>query len=118
MKYQVWECKIVVPLDAELPEGLDFPPRRAAILAVERAGIQVLDCFSGWGGKLTPMQKQLVDDKMLRLRQKAHAVTVEKCTKCGKPLNSKIHCVTYGSFDHPFYREDGTTSVGNGREVT
>lgn len=63
MKYQVWECKIVVPLDAELPEGFDFPPRDAAIRAVEQAGIQVLDCFSGWGGKLTPMQEQLVGKK-------------------------------------------------------
>jgi len=30
-RYQVWECKIVVPDDAELPDGFDWPPRRAAM---------------------------------------------------------------------------------------
>jgi len=53
MKYKTWECKIVVPLDVQLPYGFDSPPRRAAIDAVTRAGVPVLACFSGWGGELT-----------------------------------------------------------------
>lgn len=50
---KVWECKIIVPEDAELPLGFDWPPRGAAIAAIESAGIQVLGCSSGWGGSLT-----------------------------------------------------------------
>ena len=52
-KVKVWECKIIVPAEAELPPGFDFPPRTAAIAAVESAGIPVLGCSSGWGGSLT-----------------------------------------------------------------
>lgn len=52
-KLKVWECKIIVPEDAELPPAFDWPPRSAAIEAVEKAGIEVLGCSSGWGGSLT-----------------------------------------------------------------
>jgi hypothetical protein len=62
MKYKTWECKIVVPMDAQLPEGFNSPPRRAAIDAVTQARVPVLACFSGWGGKLTPTEKKIVDD--------------------------------------------------------
>lgn len=51
-EYNVWECKIMVAGDAELPDGFDHPPRRAAIEAVEAGGVEVVTCFSGWGGKL------------------------------------------------------------------
>ena len=60
-KYKVWECKIVVPVDAELPDGFDSPPRSAAIDAVIQSGIPVLTCFSGWGGSLTETQEAIVD---------------------------------------------------------
>ena len=60
--YKVWDCKIVVPNDAELPDGFDLPPRRAAIEAVENAGITVLSCFSGWGGTLTKIQAKIVTE--------------------------------------------------------
>jgi hypothetical protein len=66
MKYKIWDCKIVVPMDAQLPEGFDSPPRRAAMDAVERAGIPVLACFSGWAGNLTPTQEVVVDGDMAR----------------------------------------------------
>jgi hypothetical protein len=66
MKYKTWECKIVVPMDATLPEGCDLPPRRAAMDAVARAGVPVLACFSGWGGKLTGTQEEVVDEDMAR----------------------------------------------------
>lgn len=52
-KVKVWECKIIVPESAELPAGFDFPPRKAAIAAIESAGITVIGCSSGWGGSLT-----------------------------------------------------------------
>lgn len=57
-RVKVWECKIVVPEDAELPPGFDFPPRRAAIEAIDQAGIKVLGCSSGWGGKLTVREQE------------------------------------------------------------
>ena len=60
MKYQVWECKIVVPINARLPMGFDSPPRTAAIEAVESAGVEVLACFSGWGGTLTETQAEVL----------------------------------------------------------
>jgi len=60
MKYRVWTCKIVVPVYDELPDSSDGPPRQAAIRAVERLGVRVLDCFSGWGGRLTAAQKRIV----------------------------------------------------------
>ena len=47
-----WVC-IIGPVDkAELPEGFDSSPRTAAIEAieaVEAAGIEVENCWSGWG---------------------------------------------------------------------
>jgi hypothetical protein len=66
MKYKTWECKIVVPIDAVLPEEFDLPPRRAAMEAVERAGVPVLTCFSGWNGKLTAAQEECVDEDVAR----------------------------------------------------
>lgn len=58
--YKVWDCKIVVPNDTELPSGFDSPPRTAAVEAVEKAGITVLSCFSGWGGILTKIEAKIV----------------------------------------------------------
>jgi hypothetical protein len=60
-KYKVWECKIVVSEDVKLPDGFDSPPRLAAIKAVEQYGFKVLDCFSGWGGKLTKIERIIVE---------------------------------------------------------
>ena len=57
MKYQVWNCQIVVRGDACLPYGFDFAPRRAAVEAIERSGVEVLSCFSGWGGTLNAGQQ-------------------------------------------------------------
>jgi hypothetical protein len=51
--FQVWECKIVVPHDVILPQGFDLPPRYAAMSAVEKAGVPIVACFSGWNGKLS-----------------------------------------------------------------
>ena len=61
MKYKVWQCKVVVPWDVELPRGFDLPPRRAVIEAIEAKGIKVITCFSGWGSDLTEGELQIVD---------------------------------------------------------
>jgi hypothetical protein len=68
MKYRVWQCKIVVPEGEHIPD--DGPPRVAAVGAVERAGIPVLACFSGWGGALTGTEEGLVDGGTLTTTQK------------------------------------------------
>ena len=52
MKYNVWACKVVVP-EGELPNAFDGIPREAVIKAIEGAGIEVITCFSGWGGGLS-----------------------------------------------------------------
>ncbi len=59
--YQVWECKIVVPADAELPSGFDRIPRRAAQEAVADAGIEVITTLSGWGGSLDDIEQVIVE---------------------------------------------------------
>lgn len=64
--FKVWECKIVVPGDAELPEGFDSPPRRAAIEAIETEGIEVLSCFSCWGGELSAAERKIVEREHAR----------------------------------------------------
>lgn len=61
MKYQIWECKLVVPIEAELPAGFDSAPREAARQAVEQEGIKVVGIFSGWGGQLTEYEAVLMD---------------------------------------------------------
>jgi hypothetical protein len=61
-KFQVWECKVVVPA-GELPNGFDAPPRRAVIEAIEAAGVEVWGCNSGWGGSLTDVEKQAFDEQ-------------------------------------------------------
>ena len=61
IKYKVWECKIVVPADAELPAGFDRVPRNAAQNAVADAGIEVVTTFSGWGGGLDDIEQAIVE---------------------------------------------------------
>jgi hypothetical protein len=65
MKYRVWECKLVIPFDTEVPSEFDAVPRRAAINAVAPHA-QILVCFSGWGGKLTESEQQIVDQETER----------------------------------------------------
>ena len=59
-KYKVWTCKIIVPNNSTLPPGFDNPPRAAAINAIAEAGIEVLSCFSGWGGKISELQEEIM----------------------------------------------------------
>jgi len=43
-----WVCIIEVD-EEKLPDGFDFVPRRGAIDAIEDKGIEVKECWSGWG---------------------------------------------------------------------
>src|ERR1041385_1219099 len=61
--YRVWTCKIVVPGDAVLPHGFDWPPRMGATQAVEAAGIKIISCFSGWGGELDEGERDFIENK-------------------------------------------------------
>ena len=64
--YKVWECKIVVPGDVKLPSGFDAPPRSAVMEAIERHGVEIITCFSGWGGALTKEEEAIVKSNMER----------------------------------------------------
>ncbi len=58
---KVWDCKVVLPDDAVLPGGADFPMREAVRGAVEQmTGRQPFRIFSGWGGKLTEIEKKVI----------------------------------------------------------
>ena len=60
-QYKVWDCRIIVEVsDKGLPNGFDFPPRRAAIDAIENAGIGVVMCSSGWGGTMNDGDKEFI----------------------------------------------------------
>ena len=61
-RFKVWSCKIVVASDTKIPDEFDFPPRYAAISAIEAHDIEVLSCFSGWGGTLTEAQRRVVEE--------------------------------------------------------
>lgn len=58
-RYVAWQCKIIVGLDEneQLPDGFDWPPRHAAIAAVEKF-TEVLLCFSGWNA---PLKKEEIE---------------------------------------------------------
>lgn len=62
--YKVWDCKIVIRGNEDLPAGFDSPPRMAAKNAIENAGFEVLANFSGWGGEMDIHQIELVDKMM------------------------------------------------------
>lgn len=54
-----WVCIIERINDGELPHGFDSVPRRAAIDAIEKKGVLIKECWSGWG-----CDKDRVDDIM------------------------------------------------------
>ena len=64
-KYNVWECKIVVPANSDMPEGFDGPPRFAAEQAVLEGGVEVIAILSGWGGQLTDIELDVLDKQGL-----------------------------------------------------
>lgn len=63
MAYRVWTCKLVIDDTKPVPMGFDQPPRHAAVAAVEAAGFHVVSMFSGWGGQLTDIEREVVEEK-------------------------------------------------------
>ena len=59
---KVWACKIVVPFSHH-PDGFDSPPRMAACQAIEKAGIPILACFSGWDGEIDEIERKIIEQK-------------------------------------------------------
>ncbi len=52
MAKRYWICIIGPVDDVRLPKnGFDSVPREAAIAAIEKAGVEVKHCWSGWGLK-------------------------------------------------------------------
>lgn len=59
---KIWECKIGVTENEKLPNGADAPMRKAVRQAfMEVTGVEDAYCFSGWGAKLTPVEKATVE---------------------------------------------------------
>jgi len=60
-RMKVWECKLVLSDEAELPDGADFPMRQALRIACEEMTGQLpIDIFSGWAGSLTEIEKKVM----------------------------------------------------------
>jgi len=58
---RVWQCKVVLPDDIELPDGADSPMREAVRSACEEmTGRLPTDIFSGWDGSLTEIEQRFV----------------------------------------------------------
>jgi hypothetical protein len=75
--YKVWDCKIVIKGDCELPKGFDSPPRMAAEKAIERAGFEVLANFSGWGGEMNINQMEIVNEMMAKRAEEERNVEID-----------------------------------------
>ena len=59
-----WDCKVVLPDDAKLPDGADQPMREAVRGAVEKmTGRIPTGIFSGWGGRLTALELEIIGRK-------------------------------------------------------
>ena len=85
-EFQVWTCKIIVPVNSELPNGFDAPPRTAAIEAVEKAGVKVIACASGWGGTLTKEEQEFYDKHVGKPSDVYYAGLVDCDTANDKPV--------------------------------
>jgi hypothetical protein len=63
-QYQVWQCKIGVKGDIELPAGSDWPMRVAIQKAFfELTGVEAEFTFSGWNAQLTEGEKAVAENK-------------------------------------------------------
>ena len=61
---RIWMCKIGGTDDSNLPNGADAPMRTAVVMAYRKlTGKDPTFIFSGWGAKLTPTQRKLVNGK-------------------------------------------------------
>lgn len=64
MPKNIWSCKIGEVDKSRLPPDADYPMRRAVIEAYERlTGESPSFCFSVWGAKLTPPEREVVENR-------------------------------------------------------
>lgn len=69
----IWTCKIGGEVNY-LPNGADWPLRKAVELAFkDLTGNDADYCFSGWSGKLTPIERAVIENKAVKLED----ITVE-----------------------------------------
>ena len=69
----IWTCKIGGELNS-LPAGADWLLRRAVKLAFkDLTGVDNKFCFSGWYGKLTLVERAVIENRGLKLED----ITVE-----------------------------------------
>jgi hypothetical protein len=47
----IWDCTVIIHNEElnDLPNGADWPPRKAAVEAIESLGLSVHSVSSGWG---------------------------------------------------------------------
>mgnify|MGYP003675702413 FL=1 len=47
----IWECTVIIHNEElnDMPNGADYPPRKAAVEAIESLGLSVHSVSSGWG---------------------------------------------------------------------
>jgi hypothetical protein len=62
-QYQVWQCRIYVAANEQLPTGFDAPPRSAAEMAIEAKGVNVIANFSGWGEKPKVCEVAVIENR-------------------------------------------------------
>lgn len=64
MKKKIWTCKIGEVCDHKLPPGSDLPMRQAIKKAYyELTGEWPEFVFSGWGGELTDVEREVAYKK-------------------------------------------------------
>ena len=66
---KVWDCKIG-PFKGKLPDGADSPMLKAVKRAYkEITGEDAEICFSGWGGKFTEDEEEIIAEGKERVAQ-------------------------------------------------
>lgn len=69
----IWTCKIGGEINS-LPNGADSPLRKAVEQAFkDLTGVDNKFCFSGWSGKLTPIERAVVENRGVKLED----ITIE-----------------------------------------
>jgi len=65
MKEKIWSCKIGGMIPENLPQGLDWPMRKAIQRAFrEITGVDHEFTFSGWGGELTEPERAAYENRL------------------------------------------------------
>ncbi len=63
-KTGIWTCTIGEASPEDVPAGSDFPMRQAVRDAYWKiTGQEPNFCFSGWGGELTKLEREVVNER-------------------------------------------------------